>query len=186
MIDNIPNTEIVTSMEDKAKVLKTNIGICKKQIEEYNTALSKKAEIIKSKQEQMKVLQAEIDNVKQECLTIADDRKAQDMKVNRMSKEYSLIKEKITQANDLRSKVKNFVSNLSQEEMDAFFVELLGDAQEKSPSHVYLLDRREKMSAEEEAFFSYDDEDDDIPLTGDESDEAPFARQEGEAFSFRS
>ena len=174
-IDNIPNTEIVTSMEDKARLLKSNIGICRKQVEEYNNVLNKKAETIKAKQEQMRVLQAEVETLKQECLTINDDRKAQSMKADRMTKEFNLIQEKITKANDLRSKVKSFVSSLSQEEMDAFFVELLGDAQDQSPSHVYLLDRREKMSAGEEAFFS-----------NAEEDEAPFAPQEGEAFSFRS
>ena len=174
-IDNIPNTEIVTSMEDKARLLKNNIGICIKQVEEYSAVLGKKAEAIKAKQEQMKILQAEIDNMKQECLTINDERKAQSMKADRMTHEFNSIQEKITKANDLRSKVKTFVSSLSQEEMDAFFVELLGDAQDQSPSHVYLLDRREKMSAEEKAFFSNDDE-----------DEAPFAPQDGEAFSFRS
>lgn len=167
MIDNIPNTQVVASLEDKLRGLQSQIHTCKKKVNECEQ------KILEAQQEVAKK-EAEIETIKQEAMAVADERKAQVAKGNQFAKELEIVESKVKKAKELRSHIANFISNLSQDEMDSFFVELLGDAQDKSKTHMYLLDRREKMSAEEQAFFSQDD-----------SNEEPFATQEGEAFSFR-
>ncbi len=175
MIDNIPNTEIVTNMEDKVKALHSQILACQAEANRCNEVIQKAQEQVGDKMSQIKVIEAEIETVKQEAMVASDARNAQMAKAQRMAAELQRMKTKIAQANELRNKVSEFVSDLTQEEMDSFFVDLLGDAQEQSNTHVYLLDRREKMSPEEEAFFSQDRE----------VVEDPFASQDNEAFSFR-
>lgn len=175
MVDNIPNTQFVVSLEDSIAAFHSKVQEGKRAITELDRKIVKNKEKNNQKLAELNKIQAEIDIISQDTTILTDKRTAEVEKTKQSMKKLEDLRNKANEMKKIRESISNLANSLSQDEKDALVVSILSDVQEKSKTHTYLLDRQEKMSEEEAAFFS--------PET--DSFESPFTTQEGEVFSFR-
>lgn len=155
-IENIPNTEMVMTLEGQLKKLRADIIIAESKQKENVARGEEISNLIAVKTAESRKLIEECDSLDAERKTLQTDNLGLITEVETKRKRFQLLQTKISKANSIRQAVRELLKDMVQEERDALLTEIIYEANGVKNDGNYTLAREPEVSPEEEEFFSQD------------------------------